>query len=66
MEEKVEIMNLLQSKRKQFKLIYLCTLLRSVSESFNVKNSRVSEILAILLNNNMIENTEGSKYEFKI
>ena len=36
-----------------------------VKEFFNVKNSRASEILAILLNNNMIENTEGSKYKFK-
>lgn len=32
---------------------------------FNVKNSRASEIIAILLNSNMIENTEGSKYKFK-
>jgi ATP-dependent DNA helicase RecG len=36
-----------------------------VKEFFNVKNSRASEILAILLNNNMIENSEGSKYIFK-
>lgn len=36
-----------------------------VKEFFNVKNSRASEIITILLNNNMIENTEGSKYRFK-
>lgn len=31
---------------------------------FKVKNSRASEIIAILLNSNMIENAEGSKYKF--
>lgn len=31
---------------------------------FNVKNSRASEIIAILLNSKMIENPEGSKYKF--
>lgn len=36
-----------------------------VKEFFNVKNSRASEIITILSNNNMIENTEGSKYRFK-
>lgn len=36
-----------------------------VKEFFNVKNSRASEILSILLSNNMIENIEGSKYRFK-
>ena len=36
-----------------------------VKKFFNVKNSRASEIIAILLNNNIIENTEGSKYKFK-
>ena len=32
---------------------------------FNVKKSRASEILALLLKNNIIENVEGSKYRFK-
>lgn len=36
-----------------------------VKKFFNVKNSRASEILSILLSNNMIENIEGSKYRFK-
>lgn len=36
-----------------------------VKEFFNVKNSRASEIITILLNDNMIENAEGSKYRFK-
>ena len=32
---------------------------------FNVKKSRASEILALLLKNNIIENVEGSEYRFK-
>ncbi len=36
-----------------------------IKESFNIKNSRASELLSILLNNNMIENIGGSKYRFK-
>lgn len=36
-----------------------------IKEFFNVKNSRASEIVALLLTNNMIENVEGSKYKFK-
>lgn len=36
-----------------------------VKQFFNVKNSRASELLAILTNNNMVENAEGSKYKFK-
>lgn len=36
-----------------------------VKDFFNVKKSRASEIITILSNNNMIENTEGSKYRFK-
>lgn len=36
-----------------------------VKEFFNVKNSRASEIITILSNNNMIEYIEGSKYKFK-
>ena len=36
-----------------------------VKDSFHVQNSRASEIVALLLKNNMIENVEGSKYKFK-
>ncbi len=36
-----------------------------VKNFFNVQNSRASEIIALLLTNNMIENVEGSKYKFK-
>ena len=36
-----------------------------VKKFFKVKNSRASEILSILLKNNLIENTEGRKYRFK-
>jgi ATP-dependent DNA helicase RecG len=35
-----------------------------VKKFFKVQNSRASEILALLLSNNMIENVEGSKYRF--
>lgn len=37
----------------------------NVKDFFNVQNSRASEIVALLLTNNMIENVEGSKYKFK-
>lgn len=36
-----------------------------VKNYFHVQNSRASEIVALLLTNNMIENVEGSKYKFK-
>ena len=36
-----------------------------VKEFFHVQNSRASEIVSILLMNNMIENVEGSRYKFK-
>lgn len=36
-----------------------------VKEFFGVKNSRASEIIAMLLDYNMIENKEGIKYVFK-
>lgn len=36
-----------------------------VKNFFHVQNSRASEIVALLLTNNMIENVEGSKYKFK-
>ena len=36
-----------------------------VKNFFHVQNSRASEIIALLLTNNMIENVEGSKYKFK-
>ena len=36
-----------------------------VKDSFHIQNSRASEIVALLLKNNMIENVEGSKYKFK-
>ena len=32
---------------------------------FNVKNSRASEIVATLLNSNIIENIDGGKYKFR-
>lgn len=35
-----------------------------VKEFFHVQNSRASEIVALLLSSNMIENVEGSKYKF--
>lgn len=37
----------------------------NVKDFFHVQNSRASEIVALLLTNNMIENVEGSKYKFK-
>lgn len=37
----------------------------NVKDFFHVQNSRASEIVALLLTNNMIENVEGSKYRFK-
>ena len=37
----------------------------NVKVFFHVQNSRASEIVALLLTNNMIENVEGSKYKFK-
>lgn len=37
----------------------------NVKDFFHVQNSRASEIVALLLTNNMIENEEGSKYKFK-
>lgn len=36
-----------------------------VKKFFHVQNSRASEIVALLLSNNMIENVEGSRYKFK-
>ncbi len=36
-----------------------------IKDFFHVQNSRASEIVALLLSNNMIENAEGSKYKFK-
>ena len=36
-----------------------------VKKFFIVKNSRASEILSILLKNNLIENAEGRRYRFK-
>ena len=36
-----------------------------VKKFFKVKNSRASEILSILLKNNLIENAEGRRYRFK-
>lgn len=37
----------------------------NVKDFFHVQNSRASEIVALLLTNNMIENVEGSKYKFR-
>lgn len=37
----------------------------NVKDFFHVQNSRASEIVALLLTNNMIENVKGSKYKFK-
>lgn len=48
----------------QFKYERLFTR-ENVKEFFSVKNSRASEIISVLLNNNIIENVEGSKYRFK-
>ncbi len=36
-----------------------------IKEFFVIKNSRASEIIALLLGNDMVENVEGSKYRFK-
>lgn len=36
-----------------------------VKKFFKVKNSRASEILSILIKNNLIENAEGRRYRFK-
>lgn len=36
-----------------------------IKKIFKVQNSRASEIISMLLDNNMIENIEGSKYIFK-
>lgn len=37
----------------------------NVKNFFHVQNSRASEIVSLLLANNIIENVEGSKYKFK-
>lgn len=36
-----------------------------IKNYFKVQNSRASEIISLLLRNNMIENVEGTKYKFK-
>lgn len=36
-----------------------------IKDEFNVKNSRASEIITLLVDNNLIENVEGAKYIFK-
>ena len=36
-----------------------------IKTSFGVQNSRASEIIALLVENNMVENIDGSKYKFK-
>lgn len=64
--DKVRAKTLLELKLFFTKFQYEKTFTREeIKRFFHVQNSRASEILALLMNNNMIDNVEGSKYKFK-
>ena len=63
--DKVRAKTLSEIKLFFTKIQYNDTFTREdIKSFFHVQNSRASEIIALLLNNNMIEYTEGSEYRF--
>jgi ATP-dependent DNA helicase RecG len=64
--DKVRAKTLSEIKTFFSKYKYDNTFIREdIKVSFNVKNSRASEIISLLIDNNFIDNVEGSKYKFK-
>ena len=64
--DKVRAKTLTEIKRFFIEFKYDRTFTREdVKSFFHIQNSRASEIIALLVDNNMVDNVEGSKYIFK-